>query len=207
MRSILQSGGGFVQSPWIPDDGAVVQPSQNAVELADVSFGDRVQVLGLRGVRHAANGVGAMLGLAPNGLDTLALHAPRCFSHRNPRDSVVMRAARSATWAATRCEHRDRLLRARDRHRPFDSGKRRRCKSLGLAFAQPALGQESRKVSAEVAEDGPRVAHVLLILAGHCHRENRATEPKLGLGQEVAPHGEVLLDDDHRGLASYVIKD
>ena len=56
---------------WVPDDGAVVQPSQNAVEPADFSFGDRVQVLGLRGVRHAADGVGGMLGLAPNGLDTL----------------------------------------------------------------------------------------------------------------------------------------
>ena len=30
-----------------------------------------MQVLGLRGVRHAADGVGGMLGLAPNGLDTL----------------------------------------------------------------------------------------------------------------------------------------
>jgi hypothetical protein len=30
-----------------------------------------VQVLGQRGVRHAASGVGGMLGLAPNGLDTL----------------------------------------------------------------------------------------------------------------------------------------
>lgn len=56
---------------WVPNYGAVVQPSQNAVEPADSSFGDRVQVLGLRGVRHAADGVGGMLGLAPNGLDTL----------------------------------------------------------------------------------------------------------------------------------------
>jgi hypothetical protein len=55
---------------WIPNYGAVVQPSQNAVEPADSSFGDRVQVLGLRGVRHAADGVGGMLGLAPNGMDT-----------------------------------------------------------------------------------------------------------------------------------------
>ncbi len=55
----------------VPDDGAVVQPSQNAVEPADFSFGDRVQVLGLRGVRHAADGVGGMLGLAPNGLHAL----------------------------------------------------------------------------------------------------------------------------------------
>ena len=47
----------------IPDDGAVVQPSQNAVEPADFSFGDRVQVLGLRGVRHTADGVGGMVGL------------------------------------------------------------------------------------------------------------------------------------------------
>ena len=50
---------------WVPDDGAVVQPSQNAVEVADSSFGDRVQVLGLRGVRHAADGVGGMLGWRP----------------------------------------------------------------------------------------------------------------------------------------------
>ena len=56
---------------WVPGDGAVVQPSQNAVEPADFSFGGRVQVLGLPGVRHAADGVGRMLGLAPNGLDTL----------------------------------------------------------------------------------------------------------------------------------------
>ena len=56
---------------WVPNYGAVVQPSQNAVEPADSSFGDRVQVLGLQGVRHAADGVGGILGLAPNGLDTL----------------------------------------------------------------------------------------------------------------------------------------
>jgi hypothetical protein len=62
---------------WVPDDGAVVQPSQNAVEPADFSFGDRVQVLGLRGVRHAAEGVGGMLGLAPNGRDTLDAGSPR----------------------------------------------------------------------------------------------------------------------------------
>ena len=48
---------------WVPDDGAVVQPSQNAVEPADFSLGDRVHVLGLRGVRHTADGVGRMLGL------------------------------------------------------------------------------------------------------------------------------------------------
>ena len=56
---------------WVPGDGAVVQPSQNAVEPADFSFGGRVRVLGLPGVHHAADGVGRMLGLAPNGLDTL----------------------------------------------------------------------------------------------------------------------------------------
>jgi hypothetical protein len=38
---------------------------------ADFSFGGRAQVLGLRGVRHAADGVGGTLGLAPNGLDTI----------------------------------------------------------------------------------------------------------------------------------------
>ena len=43
----------------------------NAVEQADFSICDRVQVLDLRGVRHAADGVGGMLGLASNGLGTL----------------------------------------------------------------------------------------------------------------------------------------
>jgi hypothetical protein len=56
---------------WAPDDRAVAQPSQNAVKASDFSFGDRVQVLGLRGVPHTADGVGGMLGLASNGLDTL----------------------------------------------------------------------------------------------------------------------------------------
>jgi hypothetical protein len=54
----------------IPDDGAVVQPSQNAVQPG-FTFGDRVRVLGHRGVRQAADGVGGMLGLACNGLGTL----------------------------------------------------------------------------------------------------------------------------------------
>jgi hypothetical protein len=68
-RVILDSDGGFCNIVG-SDDGAVVQPSQNAVEPADTSFGDRVQV-GLPGVRHTADGVGGMLGLASNGLDTL----------------------------------------------------------------------------------------------------------------------------------------
>jgi hypothetical protein len=41
---------------WVPDDGALVQPSQNAVEPADFSFGDRVQVLGPRGAGQAVAG-------------------------------------------------------------------------------------------------------------------------------------------------------
>jgi hypothetical protein len=46
-------------------------PTRTLSSQADFSFGGRVRVLGQRGVRHAADGVGGMLGLAPNGLDTL----------------------------------------------------------------------------------------------------------------------------------------
>lgn len=52
----------------------MMEPSSSparTLSSQDFSFGDRVQVLGLRGVRHAADGVGGMLGLAPNGLHAL----------------------------------------------------------------------------------------------------------------------------------------
>jgi hypothetical protein len=41
------------------NDGAVVQPSQNAVEPADFSFGDRVQVVGLQGVQTVIDTAGS----------------------------------------------------------------------------------------------------------------------------------------------------
>jgi hypothetical protein len=66
-----------VQSRGFHNDGALVQPSQRAVEPVDFSFRGRVQVLGLRGVRHAADGVGRMLGLPPRWPGH-----PRCGSPR-----------------------------------------------------------------------------------------------------------------------------
>jgi hypothetical protein len=91
-----------------------------------------------------------------------------------------MRAARSATWlAATSNTEIDCSARAIVTA-PSTAASVVAARAWAWPSAQPALGEESRKVAAEVAEDGPRVAHVLLILAGH--PQNRATKPRLGLG-------------------------
>jgi hypothetical protein len=60
-----------VQSRGFQNDGAVVQPNQNAVEPSGFQLRRPRAGLGQRGVRHAVDGVGGMLGLAPNGPDTL----------------------------------------------------------------------------------------------------------------------------------------
>jgi hypothetical protein len=73
----LGSGGGFVQSRGLQMLEPSSSPARTLSSQADFSLGDRVQVLGQRGVRHAASGVGGMLGLAPNGLGH-----PRCGSPR-----------------------------------------------------------------------------------------------------------------------------
>jgi hypothetical protein len=52
----------------------MMEPSSSparTLSSQDFSFGERVRVLSLRGVRQAADGVGGMLGLASNGLGTL----------------------------------------------------------------------------------------------------------------------------------------
>jgi hypothetical protein len=71
IRSILQSGGGFVQSRRFQMMEPSSSPARTLSSQRIFSRGDRVQLLGLPGVRHAADGVGGMLGLASNGLDTL----------------------------------------------------------------------------------------------------------------------------------------
>jgi hypothetical protein len=84
----------------------MMEPSSSparTLSSQDFSFGDRVRVLGLRGVRQAADGVGGMLGLASSGLGTLDTvrfdeAGRRRTLLRAPDNSVSGPDSRSTQW-------------------------------------------------------------------------------------------------------------